>query len=279
MSDDKKKGDIFDLDNFDKEMVKSCQENLDVYEEWMCDNVHNFISPEGYATKYHDVWYQIEKGLVDKRKLLRLCRNRLAKKQKELRKDGKIPPIRIDHPIPKFKSVIEISSYTDWCFMVDDRGHEEQLEKDLEWARGRFGESVVVSRLGECWTRHQNVLCWKDDAPDMLKQIGADLMFDNGYYPNMRLYTHGADHFLKLTYKGRDGMSNRTLTHNEGQVFDVLEKFYKDIFRYSERLSLYKQLNDNPRTAQYEYDFAWYREQPESGAAEGSVSDQGVCQD
>ena len=223
------------LDNYDfqKSFVKHYYEEVKQFELFTRENVSDFHSPSGHAHfAKHYVWHAIEKGYEDAKNNWRRERKKLAEMELELRKDGAIPGVIVEHEIPLILTREEISKYAQWKYLIWDYASEEHLKEEIEWAEER-NWNYTIDKIQDWWSRETQVLFWNDDAPEIFKSIKARVVYDNGYYPSMYLFTEGGDHFLSVEYHSKEGCDNKGYLYNEDkQIYTVVDDFYKDIFTY-----------------------------------------------
>lgn len=225
-----KEYDLFEGYNFQEAMVKQYEEEVLQFERFMRKNIYDFHRPSGSGNSdmWH-VWSAITDGYEDAKTNWRKSREELVDKQNWLIKRGMIPQRPIGYEVPELSSDKDIQQYAQWNYLVWDYASRECLKKDVEWAKDRF-ENFVIDKINHWWSREEYRLSWKQGTPDILRQIKAELVLDNGNYNNISLFTKGGDHFLKLEYHGRDGQSGGFSYDDKYGIYTVLENFYRDIF-------------------------------------------------
>lgn len=230
------KNDLFYGDNFHKRMVEAYEEEVLQFERFMRENVYDFHSPDGYGNSdmWH-VWSSITNGYEDAKENWRKCRKELTEKQNWLIDRGMMPKREVIHGVPVIPCHKNIDKYVQWNYIVWDYASEKQLRKDIDWAKKTF-TNFVSSRVNYWWSREEYRLSWKNGTPKLLRPIQADLVLSDGNYNSISLFTQGGDHFLELEYSGRDGQSGGFSYDDKYGIYEVIDRFYKDIFSWIKSL-------------------------------------------
>lgn len=224
----------FEDDSSERHWLKHCQDELQQIEKWMRENVRTYHTPEGHAnSENHLFWNIVSHAHEESKEQEKKARQDLVARQRWLRKNGYFLPLVHKHDVPEFSSHKEIAKYAQWNHLVYDYASDEHLKKEIEFEEEHPSRPYVVDQIYDWWAREINRLSWKDDAPEILKPIQADLLFSNGNYTNVYLETRGGDNFLSVEYRAKDGLSYRSFDYDgKHDIYEVLNAFYKDIFIY-----------------------------------------------
>ena len=209
-------------------MVEIQRRTINGITSWLQKNVTIMQEKEA-----HDVYHAIISQLFKERKEEMKYRENLEKKRSELIKDAKLPPL--EKEAVNLSDWKEIASLHKWVIVVDPISNPKApTDYDVGFSPvSPYEYEAVVEVASEGIEEATYRVVWHGDAPEPLKKIKAELVFNDQNYNYAHLYTHGGDHFLQTEYEGRDAQSYKGMyfTNCEG-VYLPIESFYRDIYHH-----------------------------------------------
>ena len=209
-------------------MVEIQRDTINGITSWLRNNV-SIMQKDGAD----DVYDAITSQLFKERKEERRYRGNLEKKRSELIKGEKLPPL--EKGVVNLRDWKEIASLHKWVIVVDPISNPKApTDYDVGFTPvSPYEYEAVVEVASEGIDEATYRVVWHEDAPEPLKKIRAELVFNDQNYNYVHLYTHGGDHFLQTEYEGKDAQSYKGIyfTNCEG-VYLPIESFYRDIYNY-----------------------------------------------
>ena len=209
-------------------MVRIQRDTINGITSWLRENV-SIMQKDGAD----DVYLAIILQLHQERREEERYRVNLENTRRDLINRSKLPPLE--------KGVVNLSDWKDiaslhkWVLVVDPISNPKApTEYDTGFTPvppARYEVVVEVASAGIDETTFRVV--WHKDSPEPLKEIRAELVFNDQNYNYAHLYTHGGDHFLHPKYEGNDAQSYKGMDFTSSEsVYLPIESFYRDIYNY-----------------------------------------------
>ena len=197
--------------------------------DWMRENVAEYRTPMGYMKSPYceDVYYRLQEVREEILSKEEEYRQKDEKQRKESVEEGKTEPIRIAGDVPVIESWEEIKGWHTWIQALEDYGHPEGVNADIEEVLDSPFEIIADTLMRDSGYYEDHRIVWNDDAPDFIKPIEVEMGSSAGNYYSVSIWTWNGDHFLETSYYSSDG--GFAVGRYEPSC---LKQMYTDIFNY-----------------------------------------------